>query len=124
MTNTKIVVRDLIGKANAILDKDGRLLAEQLEAAWLQHRQVEVSFADINLITSAFLNAAWGRFLLHVPEGAERQARAQYVTFSNLAPDAHRTAIVENMLDQIRRKALDAAYCAQYDNALTEAVYA
>ena len=124
MMTTPIVVRDLIGKANAILDKDGRLLAEQLEKAWQYHRQAVISFAGVNHVTSAFLNAAWGRFLLHVPAGAEREARARYVTFADLAPDEHRETIVRHMLDQIQRKALDATYSAQYDNALTEAAYA
>lgn len=120
----QIVVRDLIGKANAILDKDGRLLAEKLEEMWQYHRHAVISFAGINHVTSAFLNASWGRFLMHVPEGTERDARAHYVEFTELAPDEHREAIVQHMLDQIERKALDAAFSAQYDNALTEAAYA
>jgi hypothetical protein len=124
MIADQIVVRDLIGKSNAILDKDGRLVAERLEEMWRHNGHAEISFAGINHVTSAFLNAAWGRFLLHVPAGAERTARAEQVHFVELAPDAHRTEIVQHMLDQITRKALDAAYSQQYDAALTEAAYA
>ena len=117
----QFVVRTLINKANAVLDKDGRLLADQLEAAYRTQRPTTVSFEGIDLVTSAFLTASWGRFLLHVATVAERQARIAAVTFVYLAPDAHRTAIVRQMLDRIERKALDAEYCRQYDEALAEA---
>jgi len=124
MMDSPIVVRTLIGKANAILDKDGRLLADQLEEMWHHNGHATVSFADINHVTSAFLNAAWGRFLLHVGSLSDRQARARAVEFIDLAPDAHRTEIVQHMLSQITRKALDAQYSQQYDEALNEAAYA
>ena len=111
----QLVVRTLIGKANAVLDKDGRILAEQLEAHYRSNGSAVVSFADVNL------TASWGRFLLHVATVAERAARVRAVTFVDLAPDAHREAIVRQMLDRIERKALDAEYCRQYDQALAEA---
>lgn len=116
----QLVVRTLIGKSNAVLDKDGRLLAEQLEACYRTTGNVLISFEGIELVTSAFLTASWGRFLLHVETVAERQARVNAVTFINLAPDTHRTDIVRKMLDRIERKALDAEYCRQYDESLAE----
>jgi len=117
----QLVVRTLIGKSNAVLDKDGRLLAEQLESHYRVHGRLTVSFEGTNLVTSAFLTASWGRFLLHVATVAERQARVDAVTFVQLAPDTHRTDIVRQMLNRIERKALDAEYCRQYDEALAEA---
>lgn len=124
MTDSPIVVRTLIGKVNAILDKDGRLLADQLEEMWRHNGHATVSFAGINHVTSAFLNAAWGRFLLHVHAVADREARVHAIIFTELAPDAHRAAIVQHMLNQITRKALDVQYSRQYDEALNEAACA
>lgn len=117
----QLVVRTLLGKANAVLDKDGRLLAEQLEHLYRTTGRAVVSFEGIELVTSAFLTASWGRFLLHVATVAERQARVAAVTFTHLAPDAHRTDIVRKMLERIERKAVDADYCRQYDESLAEA---
>lgn len=124
MMDSPIVVRTLIGKVNAVLDKDGRVLAEQLEEMWRHNGHVTISFEGINHVTSAFLNASLGRFLLHVGSLAEREARRCSVAFVDLAPDEHRTAIVQHMLDQITRKALDAEYSRQYNEALNEAACA
>ncbi len=57
----KLVVFDLIGGDSAISPSDGDLLYKQIDKLLSEKQAVELDFANITLITTAFLNAAIGQ---------------------------------------------------------------
>lgn len=57
----KIVVFDIIGGNSAISPADGDTLFKQIDKFLSEKQNVELDFANITLITTAFLNAAIGQ---------------------------------------------------------------
>jgi len=57
----KFFVKELIGSDAAISTEDGTSLFERIDKAFKNDAMVLVSFSDIKLITTAFLNAGIGQ---------------------------------------------------------------
>lgn len=60
-----IIVKDVIGSESAISTEDGIKLFERLKKALDNKIQISLSFKNIKLLTSAFLNAAIGQLYAH-----------------------------------------------------------
>ncbi|WP_026462505.1 STAS-like domain-containing protein [Adhaeribacter aquaticus] len=67
----QLTVSQIIGKSIAVLDIDGRKVYEQLEDAYKRGEKIVLSFKGLQHVTTAFLNAAIGRFLLSAPKPEE-----------------------------------------------------
>lgn len=59
--NITVLVNEAIGSMNAISTDEGNLLFQRLDTALGKDIKVTISFKEIKLITTAFLNAAFGQ---------------------------------------------------------------
>ena len=57
----KITIKELIGSDSAISTEDGDKLFQRIDKALKNNALVQISFKDIKLITTAFLNAGIGQ---------------------------------------------------------------
>jgi hypothetical protein len=96
----QLTVSQIIGKSIAVLDKDGRKVSEQLEEAYKRGEKVILSFKGLQHVTTAFLNAAIGRFLLSTPKPEEAQ---ESLVIEDVANEATKYKI-----DQVYELALNA----------------
>ncbi len=75
METLKVSVFEVVGNRLCVASDDGQKVYEQVASALRQDRQVELSFLNVDSLTSAFLNAAIGQ--LYSGEFTEEQIRAQ-----------------------------------------------
>lgn len=78
----KIKVADIIGSNLGVSSEDGGAVFEKLEIALKANRPIELDFSGIDLVISAFLNAAIGR-LVQILEVAEIRNRIGFTNISN-----------------------------------------
>ena len=78
----ELSIAQIIGKPIAVLDIDGRKVYEQIEAAYKRGERIILSFKGLQHVTTAFLNAAIGKFLLNAlkPEEAISAVTIQDIT--------------------------------------------
>ena len=68
----ELSIAQIIGKPIAVLDIDGRKVYEQINSAYKRGERIILSFKGLQHVTTAFLNAAIGKFLLNAkPEEAK-----------------------------------------------------
>lgn len=79
----KISVHEVIGGDAAISAADGDLLFQRLRKALAEKRDIEVDFANIALIVSSFLNAAFGQLLSEFSE----ETVNQHLRWTNLGAE-------------------------------------
>ena len=65
-TPIRIKLTDTVGSNLCVSSEDGRPVFEKLEAALKTGRPIELDFAGIDMVISAFLNAAVGRLAEHL----------------------------------------------------------
>lgn len=63
--NLNIIVKDVIGNDSAISTEDGVKLFDRIKKALDNKVVVSLSFKNIDLLTSAFLNASIGQLYAH-----------------------------------------------------------
>ncbi len=61
MEKIKISIYAIIGDSLCIAAEDGNKVYEQIKTALLKKKKVNISFLNIEMLTSAFLNTAIGR---------------------------------------------------------------
>jgi hypothetical protein len=82
-TPIRIKLTDIVGSNLCVSSEDGGAVYEKLVAALKEERPIELDFAGVDMVISAFLNAAIGRLAEHmnIPEIHER------ITFLNSNED-------------------------------------
>lgn len=115
MEANPLVVRAIIGKSIAAMDSDGQKVYETMTRVFEQYGHVTVSLAGVDLLTTAFLNASFGRFVLAANSALEGEIRAARCTFIDLAnPKMH------SQIDNVRDLALDSDFSAAHDAAMMD----
>ncbi len=61
MNKIKLSVYTIIGDSLGIAAEDGERVFKQIKKALLENKQVDISFLNIEMLTSAFLNTAIGK---------------------------------------------------------------
>lgn len=61
METIKLSIYETIGTQNCVLPEDGEKVFAQLREALKENKKITISFANISLITSSFLNTAIGQ---------------------------------------------------------------
>lgn len=61
MTYMKLIVKEIIGGDTAVSTDDGDVVFQKIIQAFNNNKIVELDFLDINIMTTAFLNAAIGQ---------------------------------------------------------------
>jgi hypothetical protein len=74
MEPAKISVYSIVGSSHCVLAEDGERVYEKIKEALEKEKHVELSFLNIELLTSAFLNAAIGRLYENFPEEKIRKS--------------------------------------------------
>ncbi|KQS50050.1 MAG: STAS-like domain-containing protein [Flavobacterium sp.] len=65
----KIEIKNIIGSSNAISQSDGFAVYKVLEKGNLNNDKITIDFSNIQLLSTAFLNASIGRLAqMHAPE--------------------------------------------------------
>lgn len=95
----ELTIAQVIGKPIAVLDIDGRKVYEQLKDAYQRHERVVLSFKGIQHVTTAFLNAAIGRFLLGAAKPEEAK---EMIAIEDIENESTR-----HKLDQVYQLALN-----------------
>ena len=82
-TPIRIKLTDTVGSNLCVSSEDGGAVFEKLQAALHTDRPIELDFSGIDMVISAFLNAAVGRLAEHrsIKQIHER------ITFKNLGDD-------------------------------------
>jgi len=97
MNNNKLPIRmkvtDIAGSNLCVSSEDGSAVFEKLLAALNTDRSIELDFSGIELVISAFLNAAIGRLVEHltIPQIEGR------ITFTHLSEDDRE--LIDRVLD-------------------------
>ncbi len=78
-----ISVYEVVGSALCVASTDGEKVHERVAAALKEDKSVVLSFHNVSILTSAFLNAAVGQLY---GEFSEEQIRA-LLTVENMEPD-------------------------------------
>lgn len=82
-TPIRIKVTDVVGSPLCVSSEDGGAVFEKLDAALKTDRPVELDFSGIEMVISAFLNAAIGRLVEHRTIAAIKER----VTFTHIEAD-------------------------------------
>jgi STAS-like domain of unknown function (DUF4325) len=115
MEANPIIARTVISKSIAAMDSDGQKVFMEMTQMYERYGRVTVSFAGINLLTTAFLNASFGQFILAAHSSVEGEIRAANTTFIDLAnPKMH------SQIDSVRDLALDSDFSAAHDAAMLD----
>ncbi|MFX4232629.1 STAS-like domain-containing protein [Aliarcobacter butzleri] len=61
MENVKMNIFNIVGHGTCVLPEDGDKVYLSIEQAFLENKEVILSFKNVNKVTSAFLNNAIGR---------------------------------------------------------------
>ena len=115
MEATPIIVRTVIGKSIAAMDSDGQIVYEKMTRMYERYGHVTVSFTGIDLLTTAFLNASFGRFIIAAHSAVEGKIRAANCTFTYLI-----NSKMYSQLDNVRELALDSDFSAAHDAAMMD----
>ncbi|WP_324673051.1 STAS-like domain-containing protein [Hymenobacter sp. GOD-10R] len=115
MNATRIIAKDILGKSIAVMDGDGRKLSEEMTRVYHQFGAVVVSFKGISHITTAFLNAALGKFILQAGSPEEAQERASHVEFTDLANSS-----METQIKRVKKLALDTELRSMHNSVLLQ----
>lgn len=110
-----LIARTIIGKSIAAMDSDGQKVYEQMTRAYEQYGCVTVSFEGINLLTTAFLNASFGQFILAGHSPVEGNIRATSCHFTDLV-----SSRMQSQIDSVRSLALDSDFSAAHDAAMLD----
>ncbi|MBA9078437.1 MULTISPECIES: STAS-like domain-containing protein [Rufibacter] len=95
----QLSIAQIIGKQIAVLDVDGLKVYEKLQESYKPHEKIVLSFEGLRHVTSAFLNAALGRFLLSTPQPEEAKSAIELNGIDNRA--------ILNKVNEIYKLALD-----------------
>lgn len=93
----ELTIAQVIGKSIAVLDIDGRKVYEQLMEAYKKREKVVLSFKGLQHVTTAFLNAALGSFIL-----AKQEEAKEMILIEDLENEA-----TKHKLDQVYQLALN-----------------
>ncbi|MFB9863148.1 STAS-like domain-containing protein [Rufibacter immobilis] len=81
----QLSIAQIIGKQIAVLDIDGLKVYEKLQESYKPQEKIVLSFEGLRHVTSAFLNAAIGRFLLSTSKPEEAKAAIELDGIDNKA---------------------------------------
>lgn len=95
----ELTIAQVIGKPIAVLDIDGRKVYDQLIEAYERHEKVVLSFKGLQHVTTAFLNAAIGRFIL---SASEPKKAKEMIAIENLENES-----TKHKIDQVYQLALN-----------------
>lgn len=95
----ELTIAQIIGKPIAVLDIDGRKVYEQLIEAYKRHEKVVLSFKGLHHVTTAFLNAALGRFILGAAKPEEAR---ELISIEDLENES-----TKHKIDQVYQLALN-----------------
>jgi transcriptional regulator len=115
MSPTVVSIQEIINKPLAVLDTDGRKVAEVVEKLYGKANQVVLSFKGLDFITTAFLNAALGSFLLRAKDPEEASKR---ITIADVKSD-----VVLRKVEEVRKLATDPAYRAAHERIRQDEIY-
>ena len=115
MEATPLIIRAIIGKSIAAMDSDGQKVYEVMARTYEQYGQVTVSLVGIDLLTTAFLNASFGQFILAAHSAVEGKIRVAHCEFIGLA-----NSKMQSQLDNVRDLALDSDFSAAHDAAMMD----
>lgn len=93
----KIKISDIIGSNLGVSSEDGGAVFEKLEIALKAERPVELDFSGIEMVISAFLNAAIGRLL---QKRKISEIRSQ-ISFTNISQDD--LELIDRVLENAER---------------------
>jgi hypothetical protein len=113
MEATPLLVRTIIGKSIAAMDSDGQKVYEQMTRAYEQTGRVALSFKGVSLLTTAFLNASVGQFILAAGSIVEGEIRAANCACMDLVNPK-----MQSQIDKVRGLALDSDFSAAHDAAM------
>lgn len=96
-TPIRIKVTDIVGSSFCVSSDDGNAVHEKLKQALATDRDVELDFIGIDMVISAFLNAAIGKLLQdHKPHQIHER-----VKFLNLSSDDQE--LIERVIENAQR---------------------
>ncbi|WP_407508414.1 STAS-like domain-containing protein [Elizabethkingia anophelis] len=82
-SNLHLTVKDIIGSEIAVTTDDGNILYENINKAFLKDDTVELDFAGIKILITAFLNSAIGRLY----ENYDSKFLNENLKLINVAPE-------------------------------------
>ena len=65
ITHMKLIVKDIIGGDTAVSTDDGDIVFQKINEVIKKSEVAELDFSNINIMTTAFLNAAIGQLYSH-----------------------------------------------------------
>jgi hypothetical protein len=81
----KLIISDIINGTSAVSSDDGQLVYEKMEKALQNDKKVELDFKDIEILTTAFLNAAIGQlYSNHTSEELNSRLKVENVSQEDL----------------------------------------
>lgn len=83
METIKLIVYNVIGNSFCTESDDGQIVFGRLEKAFKENQTVQIDFQNIEMITSAFLNAAVGQLYRDYKEGFIRE----HLSVKNMLPE-------------------------------------
>lgn len=98
MSNKTLFIKifELIGDSFCVSSTDGQKLHDQITQAFSNEYQVELSFVNIEIVTSAFLNSAIGQLY---GEFTEKYIK-QNLKITDIAPDD--TILLEHVIESAK----------------------
>lgn len=61
MDKIKLSVYSITGDSFCVASEDGEKVFEQIKKAWVDKKLIDISFLNVEMLTSAFLNTAIGK---------------------------------------------------------------
>lgn len=105
-----ISVSDILKSQNAVFHEDGLFVFEAVDAAMKgNEKKVEVSFEDIRVCTTQFLNASFGKLLLAYGDDVIKQ-RVHPVSYSAINAFSEKYNLVWENFHEKNKEFLEEAY--------------
>lgn len=95
----KILIRvfEVVGSPFCVASEDGQVVHDQIAAALSEGKQVQLSFLNVESLTSAFLNSAVGQLYSNFSEDAIRAA----LSVTDIPPDD--AALLKRVVDTAKQ---------------------